>query len=208
MALRRAASLVGALSAAVGMTAASACVEGSGFQYVSNRNAGAFVRMPDDWEVFGDREIREAMGDVETLEWAVAFDASPEPSIDRFATLDTTSPYPSGMVRVIQLTEEESAFFSVEVLRNVLVPVDQGMDDGTVVDVDIDDHSPKGFEGEQLSYTLVKPDGSRYRIIQTGLVNESLTTVYLFAAGCEERCFSKHRRVIDELVSSWKVRSS
>lgn len=183
------------------------CVEASGFQYVSNRSAGAFVRMPEEWEVFSDREMREALGDLETLEWGVSFDANPKPSIDRFATLDTESPHPSGIVQVIQLTEGQRSQFSVGALRNVILPVDAGLEDGTVIKMDEQDISPKGFEGERLWFTFV-PDGSRYRIAQTALVNAELTTVYLFAVGCEQRCFSKYERVIDELVSSWKVRST
>lgn len=186
----------------------AACVEGSGFQYVSNRSAGAFARMPEDWKVYSDREMREALGDLESLEWAVSFDASPKPKLDRFTTLDTSSPHPSGIVQVIQLTEEQRVFFTVEALRNVLVEVDAGREDGSVVDVDIDDFAPKGFEGERLRFTYVKPDGTRYRIAQTGIVDEQFSTVYLFAVGCEERCFSKHQSVIDELVTSWKVRST
>ena len=184
------------------------CIEASGFQYVSNRSAGAFVRMPEEWKVYGDREMREALGDLVTHEWVVSFDASPKPSIDRFASLDTRSKHPSGIVQVINLSEDDRALFSVESLRNALVPVDTGREDGTVLDVDIeDDLAPEGFEGERLRFTYVKDDGSRYRIAQTGFVDADLTTVYLFAVGCEERCFSRHQAVIDELVASWKVRS-
>ena len=164
--------------------------------------------MPEEWKVYSDREMREALGDIETLEWAVSFDASPKPSIDRFATLDTTSPHPSGIVQVIHLSEEQRAFFTVEALRNVLIEVDTGREDGSVVDVAIDEFAPKGFEGERLRFTYVKPDGTRYRIAQTGIVDEQFSTVYLFAVGCEERCFAKHQGVIDELVTSWKVRST
>ena len=194
--------------AAVVLGISAGCVEASGFQYVSNRSAGAFVRMPEEWEVFSDREMREALGDLETLQWAVSFDANPKPSIARFATLDTKSPHPSGIVQVIQLTEEERQFFTMDALRNVIVPVDTGVEDGTVKDLDEETVAPKGFEGERLRFTFVKEDGSRYRIAQTVLVDADLSTVYLFAVGCEERCFSKNQRVIDELVTSWKVRST
>lgn len=204
MALRGAAIAV----AGVVIGTFAGCVEASGFQYVSNRSAGAFVRMPEEWEVFGDREMREALGDLEGLEWAVSFDANPKPNIARFATLDTESPHPSGIVQVIRLTEEEQAFFTMEALRNVIVPVDTGVEDGSVTDLDDETIAPKGFEGERLRFTFIKEDGSRYRIAQTALVDADFSTVYLFAVGCEERCFSKNQRVIDELVTSWKVRRS
>ena len=205
MPLSRAALAAAALVAGIG---ASGCVEASGFQYVSNRSAGAFVRMPEDWEVFDDREVREAFGDLESHEWVVAFDANPKPKIDRFATLDADSPHPSGMVQVIHLDEERRDSFAIEELRSALVDVEAGADDGSVTDLEVDDVSPKGFEGERVRFTYVKPDGSRYRIAQTGLVDADLSTVYLFAVGCEEQCFAKHQSEIDELVTSWKVRSA
>src|SRR4051794_15713258 len=156
--LFRPAVLWGALGVAVVLVAASC--SGSGYHYVTSKKTGVYLKVPNDWEVFDKDDVAAGLKqsggslDEQTL-FIAAFDSAPKPSISHVAPLDPSSEHPTGLVRVKQLSGEERDLVSFQALRNLLLPVDQGVEEKKVKLLGRADLSPKGgLRGQRLVYEV------------------------------------------------------
>src|SRR5215204_723476 len=98
---RRARGVLAGLAACAGLGLVG-CGD-SGYEYVSNNDAGLYFRVPDDWSVIevddSDAGVAEAVGSTE--QWLRLLDRSPSPSAANF-----TAPlplYPVGVASVESL---------------------------------------------------------------------------------------------------------
>lgn len=141
---------------------------------------------------------------VSRLTWATHFDAAPKPSLDHFG--DASSPHPTGFAWVRTLAPEEREVVSLSAMKNIIVDVDEGLESGEVVLLDASDLELEGLRGRRLEFTVRLEDGGLYAISQTVLVDSGTSSVYVFAIGCEARCYAENEDLIQEIVSSWTVK--
>jgi hypothetical protein len=196
--------------------AALACTP-SGFTYIANSDLGSYLKLPDHWTVFDEevvfaRQTRELPSSVAEQvrqgQWAVAFDADPDPSIEHFfEQFRNPSAYPSGYLRIRALRSEEREEFSEASLRNELVRVDalRGADPSRVRALDSEEID--AGEGTRGVRTIVnfRVDKGVFTLDQSALVDENTEVIYLLAIGCEASCYEQHRSVIDEVADSWTI---
>ena len=196
--------------ALVSALAVGACT-GSGYHYVTNKKTGVYLKVPHDWRVF-DRDalaqgFKQGGGslDEETL-FIAGFDSAPKPSIAHVAPLDPGSDHPTGLVRVKQLTGEERDVVSFQALRNLLLPVDQGLQDNKMKLLGRADLAPKGgLRGQRYIYQVVNDDGGSFIVDQTALVDNKTERLFMLAVACEAQCYASNRKTVDKVVTSWTV---
>ena len=183
----------------------------SGFRYVTNRKTGTYFKVPSNWKVFDQKEVAAGLkasgGDAnDSLLFASAFDADRKPALAHFLQVDPPSAQPSGMVQVVALTDNERDIVSLKAMRNLLVPVDDGVAQSQVnVLGQIDLNPPGGLRGQRTVYEVAQASGN-YVVDQSTLVDDKTQKLWLFAVGCESNCYKAQRKQIDKVVSSWTVK--
>ena len=200
-----------ATSLALAFTVSLVACSGSGYHYVTSKKTGVFLRVPNDWRVFNRDALAEGLKqsgsslDEETL-FIAGFDSAPKPSIVHVAPLDPGSDHPTGLVRVKQLTGEERDVVSFQALRNLLLPVDQGMQDNKVKLLGRADLAPKaGLRGQRYVYQVLKDEGGSFIVDQTALVDSKTERLFMLAVACEAGCYADNRKTVDKVVTSWTV---
>ncbi|MFN8232446.1 MAG: hypothetical protein U0V56_02895 [Actinomycetota bacterium] len=204
---------VALLVAAVSVLAASCA--GSGFRYVKDSSDSAIFKIPSAWQVYDEEQIltsSEIVASPQAKEafaaatWMVAFDAATSPSLDHLFIFANAADQPTGFAQVRPLGLEERDAFSLADIRNALFDVD-GSGGGAQAellssdDLLLDD----GYRGLHVVFNV--QDGDTFLTVnQVGLVDPATSTLYLFAIGCEAKCYLDHQGDIDQIASSWTVK--
>jgi hypothetical protein len=205
-----------ALAAVLGLLLV-AC-QPSGYTYVRNNQHGAYVKFPRAWHYFGDKDLlkwqAEAAGltpgraeQLSQMQWAVAFDADPKPSLDHL--FNEPNGYPIGFVQVRQLSDDERDQFSIASLRNQFVPFDSiaATDAGRIELLSGQELiGPDGLRGLHMRFTVRFNTGNLFTYDQTAYVDAATEKVYLLAIGCTVECFKNHTAEIEQITSSWTIK--
>jgi hypothetical protein len=200
-----------AVPAALGLTACAT----SGYTYVANEDLGTYFRVPSDFRVYNPNEVLEPLlaerPDVEPEQvlaqrWAVAFDGSEDPSVDRFlGQITDPSDELAGYAQVRTLPTEERLSYSLQSLRNELISADQIQRLGNRLQIiDVQEHSEDGGDGLKLTFGVNLPDG-RLVFDQVAVVDDDTSRVYLLALGCSSDCYEANRDTIDAIEESWTI---
>lgn len=199
--------------AACGLLGLTGCGD-SGYEYVSNRDAGLHFRVPDTWEVIevddSDDGIPETIGTAEG-DWLRVLDRSPSPAVGNFVA--DLPLYPVGVASVVPLaTLDDRDQLDYATLRAMAMggtedPLDLASTDGSGVElVSIDDITTgEGLRGERIVFTMTQDDGSLLTVDQTAMVDPQTTEVYRLLLKCEAHCYESNRDEIDDIAASWTI---
>lgn len=199
---------------ALGLLVLTGCAT-SGYTYVANDDLGAYFRVPDDYQVFpADEVLASALGElpaeeadaVLAREWAVAFDASDEPAVDRFISqIADPSDELAGYARVRTLNAQERLSYSMESLRTELIPAQQFEMLGDRLELrDVTEVRQEAGQGLKLTFAVEMPTGTLV-FDQVGLVDDDTSRVYLLAMGCSSACYDANRDAIADISESWTI---
>jgi hypothetical protein len=204
----------------VGLTACaalglSAC-GGSGYEYVSNDDAGLYFRVPEGWSVFeisGEDEGVPEPIDLTSTDgnWYRVLDRSPSPAPGNF--VNPLPIYPVGVASVEAVgTFETRDELDYAMLRSfALGGVEDPLEladtaDSGVQLIDYEDVTTSGgVRGERIVFTVEQEDGSLLTFDQTAVVDPETTEVYRLLLKCEAHCYESNRDEIDEIVESWTI---
>jgi hypothetical protein len=198
-----------AATAALGL---SGCGD-SGYEYVSNGDAGLHFRVPDDWAVIEvddtDTGVTETLGNTE--EWLRLLDRSPSPSVANFnAALPL---YPVGVASVVSVGSlDERDQLDYAALRTLAMdgvddPLtlastpDSGVELISIEDITTDE----GLRGERVVFTVAQDEGGVLTVDQTAMVDPQTTEIYRLLLKCEAHCYESNRDVIDDIADSWTI---
>jgi hypothetical protein len=191
---------------------ATSC-SGSGYQYVKDSSSTAFFKVPTSWTLYDEDQILnsdlvqlspQSQQSVAQALWMVAFDANGQPSLTHVLSAEAAEP--SGFAQVRPLGSEERDTFSLATIRNSLFNVDGTADAaGAELLATSDVVLPGGYRGLHIEYNV--PQGSDYLTVnQIGVVDPQTSTLYVFAIGCEARCYLDHQSAIERIADSWTVK--
>lgn len=199
----------------LGLTAAGlvlAACGGSGYEYVSDDDAGLYFRVPEDWTVIEVDDPGEGMP--ETIgpgdSWVRLIDRSPQPGA---ANLQASLPaYPVGMASVVPV-ESSTARDELDLatLRSYALDGEDPLvlanqDDSGLELVDgYDVTTDEGFRGQRVVFTMEVEGGRFVTIDHTALVNSETTDIYRLLLKCESHCYEDNRDEIDDIVDSWTI---
>lgn len=199
------------IGAAIAVTIALGTACGSsGYQYVTNREAGTYFKVPDDWELFEITAEDRPDPRVPFTPWQVAFDASPEPSLDH---LRTVADHPVGFARIVTYSgEKDRSQASLASLRSLaiggsgdpLALIEDGSEDLELVDYgDVVDDD--GHHGNRIILNVKQEDGSFATVAQIAMIDPGTTRLYHLQVACSSPCFERYRTEIDRLLESWTI---
>lgn len=234
MQARRSTTRVRAVMAAVpALLAMLALVAGCGssrYEYVTNKSAGTFLKVPTAWnhqQVAGAlafvgidaRNLSPEMArQIAAREWLVTLDAAGKPN-GNLLRLDATQP--KGFVQVRKLLPEEANAISTNDLRNQFVDMaaaEQAQADAVKKDpqgarltpeflllADETVHRSAGVHGVHLVYELHTTSGLT-TIDQTSLLDQDSTTLYQLVIACSSLCFAQYGGDVEHVAQSFTIK--
>lgn len=201
----------------VGALALSACI-GDGYAYFRH-SAGSsltYFKLPASWRTFDQSQLLQAQGQTQSSDpepsWAVAFNGAPHGTVS--GIFSQHNAYPTGEVRVRELSPEEQDGYSISDLRQELLGVDP-LNPGTTTTTaaptfNVVSYSvvqdPNGFHGIHMVVDVIEPGAPTYTLNQVSLLDADSEWVYVLGIGCNITCYAKNSGVIKAVVSSWNVK--
>jgi hypothetical protein len=202
----------------VGVAAAlliSSCTD-SGYNYLKNSEdgTGTYFKVPSGWKIYDEDEffktrdlspVRSRL--VRNTSWTVAFDASTKPSLKHYDQLVTSEPF--GLARVREIDPEERQTFSIESMRNIVVPVDSLTEQGAKVEVlRMDEFTESGgFRGLRFTFNVQPPEGKQFVTFdQVAIVDADTKELHILFISCSTRCYEREKGTIDTVMESWTVK--
>lgn len=185
----------------------------SEYHYVKSTSDRTFMRVPAKWTLYDEDALLESSDEspeskeqFKELTWSVAFDASPEPSLDHILTV---SDHPTGLVQVRTLLPAQRDAFSLSDLRSLLLRFDplseEAQMNGEVEVLETKEVEQDGMHGSELLLNLKTPEGDLVKWRQIALIDSAVSKVHVLAVSCDEECYAANEKVIDTIIDSWKV---
>jgi len=216
MAHRVVQGLVGGCAILLGVTV-SGCAAPQ-YTYVANSGASTYFKVPNGWHKIGDSSLAKILKQDTGSSgggWSVAYEGGKSPTAKDF--LDFTATQPFVFAEVGQLSSDASSQLSYDALRDFFLPVtstyrQQVASEGfPFTDFQqIRDQVltlAQGVHGvrETFNYT----DGGRADTFdEVALTNADQTEVYLLVLHCTTACYSQDQTQINDVMSSFTIRSS
>lgn len=193
---------------------------GSDFTYHKSPDNKAFVRIPNDWEMFERREMLIASGlslspaTQEQNPWILGFDGGPEPSVERVLDLLEVPGHPVVLAQVKRLTFTQHEVVSIRALRNYFYNLDEASQMNFADLIDYEELVlPGGLRGMRVVFDVapaglgeVQAGSEVMRVSQSMIVDAATELLYLLLVRCESHCYRDNARTIDQIVDSWTVK--
>lgn len=199
-------------------------------EYVTNKEAGLFVKLPDGWSqvritdplllgIDSRAMSPEMLLALNTRFWTMQIDASG--STEPTAALVPDADRPNGFVQVRYLLPEEANTISTNSLRDLLVPVDQAalaqeekirqdpvnarLQPEFLLLVDEPVQQEGGVHGVHLVYQIRTATGL-VTIDQTSLLDQDQTVLYQLVLACTALCYLQNGGEIAGVQKSFTVK--
>jgi hypothetical protein len=222
--------------AAAALVAFTAGCGRSAYTYVSNTDDRTYFKVPSGWSEADVEPVDDyfahsllnvqpdsaARTQVDRLLWSTAYDASDEPTGSHLVTRSPTS-HPIVYSFVLHLPESLRGMVSLDYLRNIFLPVtDQvraaaaeengGSDSGFELLRDDVLTPADGIRGVRVVYNyrlalMAGDPGTVHTMDLTAHANNDSSVIYLLLIRCTASCYQERAAELDEIATSFTVRS-
>jgi hypothetical protein len=215
MAHRVVQGLVGGCAVLLGVT-----VTGCGapqYTYVANSSESTYFKVPNGWHKIDGSALEKAYEEVygsAGAGWQVAYQAGANPSAENFLGFGSNQPFV--FAEVGTLTSAGSQELSYDALKDFFLPVTstaRGQEGSNFPLTDFKQLRDEqltpglGVHGvrETFDYTLA---GQTDTFDEIALTNADQNTVYFLVLHCTTSCYSNDQTQINDVMSSFTIRSS
>lgn len=201
-----------------GLSALLVAVAGCGapqFTYVANSSADTYFKVPYGWHAIDRGALAKELGSSSSA-WSVAYDAGSAPSAAHAFSFGISQPFVFALVG--QLSSTESNQISYNGLRDFVFPVTSAArqtatkDSYPLTNFQLISDSllnpGQGIHGVRDVFSYTYPDGSIDTFDQVAYLNANSTKVYVLMIHCQRSCYSKNVNEINQVMTSFTVRSS
>ena len=215
MAHRVAKGLVGGCALLLGVT-----LSGCGapqYTYVANSGESTYFKVPHGWHQISGGALQNAMAQLQlgAAGWQVAYEAGSSPSADDFLSFGANEPFV--FAEIGKLTQAGSQELSYDSLRDFLLPVTstarqnvpQGYPLTNFKSIRDENLTPGlGVHGVRETFDYTLEGGPTDTFDEVALTNADQTVVYYLLLHCTQSCYSADQTEINDVMSSFTVRSS
>jgi hypothetical protein len=196
------------------------------YQYPKSAEHNLYFKVPTTWKAL-DQSVVDAVtfGDPTSMAaqqkraagWAAAYDASPQPDVRHLqAGYPTTAPAVRAFV--LPLDSEAQGAVSFDALRDAVLPTTEGAREQAAADPSFPFSdfelvgeqlvSPEpGLRGVRLVYNYRSPSEQLQTYDQLMLTNDATNLLYGLVIQCSAECYLDRQAEIQDVVSSFTVRS-
>ena len=215
MAHRVAKGLVGGCAVLLGVT-----VTGCGapqYTYVANSSQSTYFKVPNGWHQVGGSALQKVESELQypAGAWQVAYEAGSAPNANDFLGFGSSKPFV--FAETGKLTQAGSQGLSYNLLRDIFLPVtstarqnepagypltgfkqirDQNLTPGL------------GVHGVRETFDYTLQGGQTDTFDEIALTNAEDTVVYFMVLHCTTSCYSSDQTQINDVMSSFTIRSS
>jgi hypothetical protein len=215
MAHRVAQGLVGGCALLLGVT-----VTGCGapqYTYVANSSQSTYFKVPHGWHQISGNALQQAEAQLQYPAggWQVAYEAGGSPTASDF--LGFASGQPFVFAEIGKLTSAGSQDLSYNVLRDIFLPVTstarQNVPTGYPLtgfkQIRDQNLTPGlGVHGVRETFDYTFEGGPTDTFDEIALTNAEDTLVYFMVLHCTTSCYSTDQTQINDVMSSFTIRSS
>ncbi len=208
--------LVGGCALLLGVTL-SGCAAPQ-YTYVANNGDGTYFKVPYGWHKISDSslsaELQKATGS-SGGGWTVAYEAGQEPTAGDFLSFGTSQPFV--FAEVGQLNSTASNALSYDNLRDFFLPVtSSGRQAATQEGFPLTGFKQlrdqtltpaQGVHGVRETFDYTYTGGITDTFDEEALTNADQTVVYLLVLHCTTSCYSHDQTEINDVMSSFTIRS-
>ena len=215
MAHRVAKGLVGGCALLLGVT-----VTGCGapqYTYVANSSESTYFKVPHGWHQINANALQHAMQEVlgsAGAGWQVAYEAGTQPNANDFLSFGADQPFVFAEIGTLSSTTSQE--LSYDSLRDFFLPVTSTARQSEPAGFPLTDFKQirdqvltpgLGVHGvrETFDYTY---QGSTDTFDEVALTNAEDTVVYFLVLHCTTNCYSSDQTEINDVMSSFTIRSS
>ena len=188
------------------------------YTYVANSSTNTYFKVPNGWHKISDsslsNELKSATGGSGGA-WTVAYEAGHKPTAGDFLSFGTSHPFV--FAEVGQLNSTASNSLSYDTLRDFFLPVTAGARQNASAQgfpltsfKQIRDQTltlGQGVHGVRETYNYTFTCGITDTFDEVALTNADQTVVYLLVLHCTTTCYSNDQTEINDVMSSFTIRS-
>jgi len=188
--------------------------------YAASKSEGVFFTVPKTWHVISNAalnkfEAKNAQGlaaERQTLvTWQVAYSTQRKVKPSQIFEIDAPKK-PIAFARVRNLSADEINAVSLNVLRDVIVPLSSWVSEPTADTPSFDIYDDyevveKGARGVRTIFTFTHL-GVAQTIDQTAMISPDNSKVYLFIIRCTNTCYKKNEKLMTQISNSFTVRGA
>ncbi len=188
------------------------------FTYVANSGTSTYFKVPYGWHKISDSslssELRTATGG-SSGGWTVAYEAGHKPTAGDFLSFGTAQPFV--FAEVGQLNSTASNQLSYDSLRDFFLPVTStARQNATSQGFPLTGFKQirdqmltlgQGVHGVRETFDYTYTGGTTDTFDEVALTNADQTVVYLLVLHCTTSCYSTDQSEINDVMSSFTIRS-
>ena len=216
MAHRVAKGLVGGCALLLGVT-----LSGCGapqYTYVANSGESTYFKVPHGWHQINADALEHAYEQVfgsASGGWQVAYEAGPNPNADDFLSFGASQPFVFAEVGTLNSTASQE--LSYDSLRDFILPVTSTARQEEPSDYPLTNFKSLrdenltpglGVHGVRETFDYTLEGGPTDTFDEVALTNADQTVVYFLLLHCTSSCYSNDQTEINDVMSSFTVRSS
>ncbi len=196
------------------------------YTFVSNKDEKTYFKVPYEWTEIDPRSIDSFVGNTmpgsyndlrhRSRLWSVAYDAADDPT-SLHMTSGMVTPEPVFYFAIQKLQTAERDEMSLDVMRNFFLPVTEEQrklaEDAEValpgfeLIINEEVQPAPDLHGVRVIYNYQMPSGVPHTFDTSVYVNNDTSTLYFLLFRCSFDCYAARKAEIDEVVTSFTVRS-
>jgi hypothetical protein len=191
------------------------------YTYVTDSGDSTYFKVPHYWQEVTPSSLcaeleKESGASTCPTGWSIAYEADHDPSAVNFLADNLKQPFVFSEVE--PYTSQTGAALTTEQLQDFFLPFTAEARESDALSgfpltnfVQLRDATIKlngGFYGYRETYQYTFPDGNADTFDQDVLTNSAGTTIYFLVLHCTTSCYSQDQSVINDIVSSFTVRSN
>lgn len=188
------------------------------YTYVADSSQNTYFKVPNDWHQIGSSALSAELKTVtgsSGSQWTVAYEAGKQVTATDFLSFATTQPFV--FAETGTLSSSASAQLSYDTLRDFFLPVtstarqsasQQGFPLTNFKQLRDQVLTPgQGVHGVRETFDYTYTGGITDTFDEVALTNADQTQVYLLVLHCTTTCYSSYQSQINDVMSSFTVRS-
>ena len=188
------------------------------YTYVANSGANTYFKVPHSWHQIGADALSAELKAVTGSSgggWQVAYEAGGKPTAGDFLSFATGQPFVFAEIGTLNSTATNE--LSYDTLRDFFLPVTSNARQNASAQgfpltgfKQIRDQMltlSQGVHGVRETYNYTSAGGASDTFDMDALTNADQTVVYLLVLHCTTSCYSNDQTAINDVMSSFTIRS-